>query len=298
MRTVLVIAVLLASLSWSAAATAQSCTFVLGFKDLRDRISEIVGDCLTDAVPQPNGDVQQLTDNGLLVWRKADNWTAFTDGATTWINGPLGIQARPNHQRFSWELCLGVPAYPEVRPQNAPYNATAGRPIDFSRSTYAYPEFQAWLESKEQTIDGLGCVGGTTEQILEFYARKWFGDAYPDLAKAMAVRESHWDMAEIDAFPGDGGISFGILQVKDNGTDCCWPDGHFSRASTAYGADYAMAVVRYHYEGASWLGAGTQGSIRDAVAAWFCGCGNDGDGAYATFVFTQHETKPWRQPGF
>jgi hypothetical protein len=234
----------------------------------------------------------------LLVWRAADNWTAFTDGASTWINGPLGIQSRPNSQRFVWETCAGIPEYPEVRPQNAPYNATPGRPIEFSRARSSYPEFQAWLDAEGQTIDGLSCVGGSTEQILEFYSRKWFGDAYPDLAKAMAVRESHWDMSEMDARPGDGGVSFGILQVKDNGTDCCWPDGEFSRRSTTYGADYAMAVVRFHYEGESWLGAQTRGNIRNAVAAWFCGCGNGGDSDYAAIVFGHEEAKTWRQPGF
>ena len=30
-------------------------------------------------------------------------FTAFTDGATTWVNGPNGLQSRPNGVRFSWE---------------------------------------------------------------------------------------------------------------------------------------------------------------------------------------------------
>jgi hypothetical protein len=38
-----------------------------------------------------------------MVWRKADNWTAFTDGSTTWISGPNGVQERGNDQRFPWE---------------------------------------------------------------------------------------------------------------------------------------------------------------------------------------------------
>ncbi|HEX2924426.1 MAG TPA: hypothetical protein VHS28_10430 [Chloroflexota bacterium] len=49
------------------------------------------------------GDALQRTSSGLLVWRKADNWTAFTDGATTWIYGPNGVESRPNDERFSWE---------------------------------------------------------------------------------------------------------------------------------------------------------------------------------------------------
>ena len=49
------------------------------------------------------GDSVQQTTGGLLVWRKADNWTAFTDGYRTWINGPNGLQQRLNTQRFEWE---------------------------------------------------------------------------------------------------------------------------------------------------------------------------------------------------
>jgi hypothetical protein len=79
------------------------CGFTLGFADLRAMIPAEIGWCLTDAAPQPNGDVQQPTQNGLLVWRKADNWTAFTDGATTWVNGPQGLQHRANSERFPWE---------------------------------------------------------------------------------------------------------------------------------------------------------------------------------------------------
>jgi hypothetical protein len=62
-----------------------------------------VGACVTDAVPQAGGDLQQPTANGMLVWRKADNWTAFTDGSMTWINGPCGLQSRPNAMTFAWE---------------------------------------------------------------------------------------------------------------------------------------------------------------------------------------------------
>lgn len=50
-----------------------------------------------------HGDGLQLTTNGLLVWRKADNFIAFTDGFRTWVNGPFGLQMRRNSQRFFWE---------------------------------------------------------------------------------------------------------------------------------------------------------------------------------------------------
>ncbi|HEY8741608.1 MAG TPA: hypothetical protein VIU62_00800 [Chloroflexota bacterium] len=49
------------------------------------------------------GDAQQHTTAGLTAWRKADNWTAFTNGYRKWINGPQGLAKRLNTQRYSWE---------------------------------------------------------------------------------------------------------------------------------------------------------------------------------------------------
>src|SRR6188474_2336046 len=86
-----------------ALPTPAPCTFTLGFQALHDLIPEVVGDCTADADYGANGDALQPTTHGLLVWRKSDNWTAFTNGSTTWINGPYGLQSRPNDQRFAWE---------------------------------------------------------------------------------------------------------------------------------------------------------------------------------------------------
>jgi hypothetical protein len=82
-----------------------TCRFVLGFGTLRELASPLlVGGCLEDEHHNPsNGDALQVTSGGLLVWRKADNWTAFTNGAETWINGPLGLTYRLNTERFDWE---------------------------------------------------------------------------------------------------------------------------------------------------------------------------------------------------
>ena len=85
-------------------AMAADCEFVLGFKDLRDVVGHgIVGECLENEHFSDNGDSEQKTTGGLLVWRKADNFTAFTDGHSTWINGPNGLEKRLNTERFSWE---------------------------------------------------------------------------------------------------------------------------------------------------------------------------------------------------
>jgi hypothetical protein len=88
----------------AAAQGASNCAFLLGFQTLYSLIPAEVGSCLDDEAHDPNtGDAVQHTTGGLLVWRRADNWTAFTNGYRTWINGPQGLAQRSNTVRFSWE---------------------------------------------------------------------------------------------------------------------------------------------------------------------------------------------------
>jgi uncharacterized protein YkwD len=95
---------LLAVLTLSGPALAQTDPeFKLGFKALADQIPDIAGQPIENERYGPNGDSLQQTTTGLMAWRKAENWTAFTDGATTWINGPEGVQSRDNDARFPWE---------------------------------------------------------------------------------------------------------------------------------------------------------------------------------------------------
>ena len=103
------------------------CQYVLGFATLRALIPAVVGLCLEDEYFDPtSGDSLQHTTNGLLVWRKLDNWTAFTDGYHTWVNGPYGVQERLNDQRFCWE------ANPDLLPivGGGPGCAQAGTGVD------------------------------------------------------------------------------------------------------------------------------------------------------------------------
>lgn len=88
----------------TALAQPAGCQFTLGFATIQGLIPQIVGNCVEDAhYAGDTGDALQQTTNGLLVWRKADNWTAFTDGNQTWVNGPLGLEQRYNDQRLWWE---------------------------------------------------------------------------------------------------------------------------------------------------------------------------------------------------
>ncbi len=78
--------------------------FKLGFATLATLIPDVVGQPVENEHHNPvNGDSLQQTTKGLMVWRKADNWTAFTNGSRTWVNGPFGVMERGNNERFDWE---------------------------------------------------------------------------------------------------------------------------------------------------------------------------------------------------
>jgi len=92
-----------ASTAFADGSASPSCQFILGFQTLRNLDPQDTGYCVDNQTFAANGDAQQHTTKGLMAWRKADNWTAFTNGYQTWINGPQGLQERLNTQRFSWE---------------------------------------------------------------------------------------------------------------------------------------------------------------------------------------------------
>jgi hypothetical protein len=101
----------------------EACTFTQGFAELRRLVGEQkVGACLENEQSNAdNGNAEQRTTGGLLVWRKADNFTAFTDGGTTWVNGPNGLESRPNDVRLAWELDpIAPPAAPAPAPTQRP----------------------------------------------------------------------------------------------------------------------------------------------------------------------------------
>ncbi|MGH2371242.1 MAG: hypothetical protein ACRDI2_23960, partial [Chloroflexota bacterium] len=111
-----------------AQAQGAGCQYVLGFLALYQQIPEVMGECLEDETPAPNGDSLQRTANGLAVYRKADNWTAFTDGYRTWVNGPNGIQQRLNTERFQWEGDVGAPGTTTIPGAGAPAASSSFNP--------------------------------------------------------------------------------------------------------------------------------------------------------------------------
>lgn len=111
-------------------AAPQPCTFVLGFAALASVLPQQVGACSSSEQHNPsNGDALQQTKGGLLVWRKADNWTAFTDGFHTWINGPQGLAERLNTQRFSWEADAAAYPLAPASSTNQPAQSTPAQQI-------------------------------------------------------------------------------------------------------------------------------------------------------------------------
>ena len=137
---------------------AAPCNFKLGFASLAGMIPDQIGTCVNNEYFNPqNGDEEQNTTGGLLVWRKADNWTAFTNGYDTWINGPQGLQERLNTDRFSWE-----PAAPPPAPSPAPSAAPSSAPATTGLSAADIASVQvpngappmAWLTQAQQ----LACV--------------------------------------------------------------------------------------------------------------------------------------------
>ena len=127
------VAIAAAALTLGGVALAQeNSQFKLGFKTLADTIPNVVGVPLENEHYASNGDSLQQTSTGLMVWRKADNWTAFTDGSESWVNGPNGLQERSNDQRFPWEAQTTAPAAtvtPGPSPTATPAPAPSPTPI-------------------------------------------------------------------------------------------------------------------------------------------------------------------------
>ena len=112
--------VLVATLSLGGSALAQVTveahlpSFQRGVKAIAERIPQEVGEPYENEHCGADGLCLQRTNKGTLVWRKADNWTAFTNGTRTWVNGPFGLQERANGERFDWEMAILPPPVADV----------------------------------------------------------------------------------------------------------------------------------------------------------------------------------------
>jgi hypothetical protein len=105
----------------------RSCQYIRGFKRLHDLAPDDVGACTSRRIFAGNGDVLQYTTNGMMVRRGGDNWTAFTNGYMTFIDGPRGLVTRLNADRFDWE---------RDTPADQPAGASSGSRVG---PAHAYP---------------------------------------------------------------------------------------------------------------------------------------------------------------
>ena len=101
-------AVLLAALSaWPAVAQVtqtDSCQLAPVFVMLRDLVGrDRVGECTGPVIRGDAGDLNQPTSRGMMTFRPGDLVTAFSDGQTTWLFGPRGLESRPSASRLPWE---------------------------------------------------------------------------------------------------------------------------------------------------------------------------------------------------
>jgi hypothetical protein len=169
------VALLVAVVATTGAASAQpGIEFKMGFKALADLIPDVVGRPLAKEQHNPeNGDALQPTTTGMMVWRKADNWTAFTDGATTWVNGPYGVQERPNGDRFKWE------GLPDLVPSASP-----GDEIGVPGAVLSQDLLVAWYGTPWTPL--MGILGRYTgAELAEGLQRQ--ADAYASLTNKKIV---------------------------------------------------------------------------------------------------------------
>jgi autotransporter family porin len=144
-----------------------------------------------------------------------------------------------------------------------------------------------------------GNFTGTTDEIIQWAAHKWGIDE--DLVRAQAVKESWWKMTTL----GDGGISYGLMQVKSTVSKGTYP---LSQQSTAFNVDYYGASMRNYFDGAAmWLndpccfsgktyGAG---DIWGSAGAWFAGRWyNVGAVDYINSVKNHLSMRTWSRTGF
>ena len=113
-----------------------------------------------------------------------------------------------------------------------------------------------------------GRYRGTTDEILQWAARKWGFD--PDLFRAVAAVESYWKMSAV----GDGGLSFGLFQMKRT-YHCCLP---LSSKYSAFNADYYGGILRAYFDGRqTWLNDVERGEryhagdLWGSVGSWYAG---------------------------
>ncbi|MCY3799959.1 MAG: ABC transporter substrate-binding protein [Chloroflexi bacterium] len=217
----LIIAGLLVLLAAPTAA-ASDCEFVLGFAMLKSLVDaaegpDRVGACVDNEHFHPDaGESLQETTGGQLIWRKADNWTAFTDGNRTWINGPLGLQSRPNTELLDWERIA------QLRQNAEDFEYTIGNPGGtLTFATISEPLTLNLAISNDASSSGV--LGYLFEGLTE---TSWLTD---EVEPALAESWEH----------SDDGLTWTFHLRKD----VSWHDG---QPFTAHDVDFTFNRITYN----------------------------------------------------
>ena len=177
----IVAGLLLVALATPAAATGD-CQFVLGFATLKSLIDaaegpDTVGACLENEQFHPiEQEARQQTTGGLMVWRKVDNWTGFTDGQRTWIHGPEGLQSRLNSELLDWERIAELRRNAETfeyaigQPGGSVTVATISEPLTFNLAIANDASSSGFLS---YLFDGLTEVSWLTDEVEPSLAESW-----------------------------------------------------------------------------------------------------------------------------
>jgi hypothetical protein len=145
-----------------------------------------------------------------------------------------------------------------------------------------------------------GYYTGTTDEIIQWAARKW--GFSPQLFRAVAAVESWWHMSVV----GNNGTSFGLFQVR-RPYHCQGHSCYLMSHDTAFNADYYGAMLRSYYAGQeTWLntvpGNGSPYRAHDlwgAVGFWSAGHWHVSSGdVYVAKVKAYLRQQVWLGRGF
>jgi hypothetical protein len=216
------------------------------------------------------------------------------------------------------EAAAGVRAAPENRPANAAANAY--RPTAAELTTFRTGQTDVYgrtaLAYNRLTANVTGAFSGTTDEILQWAARKW--GIPEDVVRAVAANESWWNMSQLGdrltvsdplSYPllsrisgtSDVYQSLGTMQVKWTPQGLHQGTESLRWKSTAFNVDYWGSVVRYYYDGlCDWCSAGYgAGQAWSSIGAWYNPSPwNTGSQTYQDQVKALVAQRPWAQAGF
>jgi autotransporter family porin len=198
-------------------------------------------------------------------------------------------------QRLVWPLSGGRPLADAAAAHRVLRSSFEPRPDNYAANhRVPSPSELAYFHSHSDMPLARYVTGqfrGTTDEILQWGARKW--GFSPDLFRAVAVVETWWHMS----FVGNDGTAFGLMQVRVP-YHCCLPE---IQNSTAFNVDYYGANLRSTYSGLyPWLNqvphgrAYGPGDLWGSVGEWASGRWYLGDSQwYAGWVQRRLREHTW-----